>query len=194
MQSDWIQTLNANAFDYDDLLRGVPQSWHLEEIAYILAAKYRYGGHTRPLISVGEHSLRVAHRVHQLTGIINVAACGLMHDAPETMLGDVNRPLKSLFKKHGIDLYTRLEDEAERQIAERFGLTWTDEIRKIVKQADNEACAWEKEYILGPGPRDETWGWLPELPEDCSTLQVFGHNRHDVKILFLRECVKLGVR
>lgn len=190
----WIQTLHAQAFDYIELLDlSKPQPIDLREIAWCLAHKPRYGAHTRPVISVAEHSIRVGRRVAEWTSDLNTVRCALMHDAPEAYIGDVSRPMKSLFRHYGITLFDELEAKVEQLVADKYGLHWTDEIHALVKAADNEACAWEKKYVMGPGPREAAWwSWLPKI-EPSESMRVWGQPPEQAFEAFLEECVTLGV-
>lgn len=192
MSRAWIQTLNRGSFDYGALLDGIPQRIDLNEIGWVLAGKWRYSGHTKPRISVAEHSIRVGNRVFEITGDREAARCGFAHDFGETYTGDVNRPLKWLFADEGITIFREIEDRLEALIAAAFDLKWTDEIHRIVKQADHEACAYEKRYILGTGPRDPEWAWLPDLPPNLDSLCVLGWSADTGLQQFRHMCQKWG--
>lgn len=70
---------------------------HIEDIAHSLANECRYGGHTDPHYSVGDHSLRVAHRCRELAkerGLDPDFAYlhGLVHDFHEAYTKDIPSP------------------------------------------------------------------------------------------------------
>jgi len=192
----WIQTGSAHAFDFLECQAGQLQHYDLDEIAWCLAGEQRYAGHTRPRIMVAEHSVRVSRRVSQLTaGDVNARRCGLMHDAGEAYTRDLARPMKAFLRANGCTAYDELEEEIERQVAARFGLVWTPEIHALVKQADNEACAWEKANILGTGPREQDWAWVPALPADADVLRVWGWSPQDAYTRFMYEAEQvLGIK
>jgi uncharacterized protein len=86
------------------------------DIAHALSHIARYNGHTDHMLTVAEHSVRCARRLpkdHPDRPWV------LMHDAPETYLGDLIAPLKYLPE---FDFYREAEERAMLVICERFGL------------------------------------------------------------------------
>lgn len=161
----WQHTLENRRFDFAGLLRGEPQPISVDEIAWCLSHKYRYGGHTRILITVAEHSLAVARRVRQLGGDRNETRCALLHDAHEAYIGDMISPLKALLRERGETTFERIDAAATEQIAAAFGVDWTDRAVELVRQADAEAMAWERTRIKGPPPAP--WPGAIECPADA---------------------------
>lgn len=204
MSHAWITTADGHAFDFLDCLAGQMQHYDLDTIAWCLAGEPRYAGHSRPVrISVAEHSIRVGRRARQLAhargwepaDVDNAHACGHMHDAGEAYTKDIARPMKAFLRACECDALDALESEIERQIAARFGLVWTPDVHEIVKQADNEACAWEKHNVLSVGPRERDWQWLPPLPADADVLRVWGIPARDAYVRWLYEAENvLGLR
>jgi hypothetical protein len=205
MSHAWITTRTNHAFDFLECLAGQMQHYDLDEIAWCLAGEQRFAGHTIPRICVAEHSTRVGRRARQLAhglgwapdDVDNAHRCGHMHDAGEAYTKDISRPMKQFLRANGCDALDMLEAEIERQIAARFGLVWTADVHAIVKQADNEACAWERAHLMRhPGPRDHDWAWLPPLPPapDVDVLRVWGQKPPEAYEIFLAECSRLGIR
>lgn len=113
----------------------------IEDIAWSLAHLCRFTGHVSKFYSVAEHSVRVSYlcpEQHQLWG--------LLHDATESFIGDMNRPLKY---SPGLEAYRDYEDRNCRVIMSFFGLG-PDE-PKEVKDADNRLLVTEQ--------RDLMWGY-----------------------------------
>lgn len=93
-----------------------PDNVLLEDIAHALSNICRYTGHTNSFYSVAEHSVRVSWMVERRFGR-EYALEGLMHDASEAYVTDVNKPLKTLLGEP----YKRLESIAMNVIATKFG-------------------------------------------------------------------------
>lgn len=82
----WIMTYTGRRFWPLD---PTPEDVDIRDIAHALAMKCRYGGHAKRFYSVAQHSVIVSHyapREH--------AMAGLLHDAAETYLADIPRPVK----------------------------------------------------------------------------------------------------
>ncbi len=70
-------------------------AFEIEDVVWGLSATLRFGGHSTPWMTVGEHSINVAERVWRDTGSTKAALCGLFHDAPEGLTGcDIPTPMK----------------------------------------------------------------------------------------------------
>ena len=182
----WIQTYTGQAFDFEALLRGEKPPICLEDIAHSLSQKCRFGGHPPWFISVAEHCLVVSRLVPE-----HLRAAALLHDAAEAYTGDTLRPMKVLLRAVGVDLLDTIEERVEQAIFSHFGIAPVSEgDGKLIKHADNVALAWEKEHVMGPGPRDYRWAWLPDpVPE----ARIYGWSPPQAKELFLGECRRLGV-
>ena len=115
------------------------------DIAHHLARLCRFTGAIKPEhYSVAEHSVHVSHTVPP-----EHAFAGLMHDAPEAYMNDVNRPLK-----RSLPDYKRIEQLNWAVIAEKFGLP--PELPPEVHEADVAVFFTEQALLLPPMPaRDE---------------------------------------
>ncbi len=113
----------------------------IEDIAHALGNQCRFSGHTRSFYSVAQHAVHVSRLVPS-----DFALDGLLHDASETYLQDMARPLK-MSPRLG-QAYRGAEDRAQRVICEVFGLRWPEP--KEVKEADN--------VVLVTEARDLMWG------------------------------------
>lgn len=122
-----------------------PDDVLIEDIAHALARISRYNGHTDTHIgySVGQHSIYVAMQLPP-----RLRLTGLLHDAPEYVIGDMVRPLKKVMPK-----FSEIEDAVWLAIAEKFGLP--AEMPEEVVAADNAVLLAEKEAFL---PNAEDWG------------------------------------
>lgn len=135
--SRWIQTFTGRRFD---VFNPNPDHIHLLDIAVALANTCRFSGHTPYHYSVGQHSLLMSRVVPP-----SVAMEALMHDAAETYMGDVPRPIKL-----GLQDYNAVIKVVETAISERFNLTfpWPAEIHEAdMRMVITEAHAFEKETV-----------------------------------------------
>lgn len=159
----WIQTYRGHAFSLEP---NGTRVYDLEDIAHALGNLCRFTGHSRRFYSVAEHSLLVAVEAWaalmkhgcELEEANAGRRLGLFHDASEAYLGDVSRPLKRL---PGMGAYRELEAILEREISARFGLSTDVAIRAVVKRADNDLLAAEREQVFAESVRPKEWEWLP---------------------------------
>ena len=100
----WYDLYNLNK---DDI--------NIDLIATSLSRQARYLGHTNQVISVAQHCYMLAQSFI-IIGEVDKAYQALMHDASETWLSDVPRPLKKLIAGE----YTNLEDKIEQVLSEKY--------------------------------------------------------------------------
>lgn len=126
-----------------DPLNMAPEDVSIADIAHALSLQCRYNGHSRGHLSVARHSIWVSERLEAC----GLALWGLLHDAAETYLGDMVRPLK-----HAPEMRVFIEAETrlDEVIAEAFGLSWP--MPAEVHEADS-AVLMEIELVEGTGAR-----------------------------------------
>jgi hypothetical protein len=113
------------------------------DIAHHLARICRYTGAIKTEhYSVAEHSVHVSHCVPP-----HMAFMGLMHDAPEAYVSDINRPLK-----RSLPDYARIEALNWAVIAEKFGLPI--ELPREIHAADISVYLTERDALMPPMPGD----------------------------------------
>ena len=78
------------------LLDPDPAMIEIADIASVLSRICRYAGHTRFPYSVAEHSVLITRWLQAQGCSVEVQKQGLLHDAPEYLVGDNARPLKEL--------------------------------------------------------------------------------------------------
>jgi 5'-deoxynucleotidase YfbR-like HD superfamily hydrolase len=123
----------------------------IEDIAHGLARVARWNGQTtgEHAFSVAQHSLVVeeimAHLQPDLEPRWRLA--GLLHDAPEYVIGDMISPFKAAL---GFD-YRLFEDRLETAIHVRFGLPAKvpAAIKALIKQADRACAFFEATQLAG---------------------------------------------
>lgn len=144
VNSAWIETASGRKFNF---LSPDPDSIDIHDIAYALSNLCRYTGHCRSYYSVAEHSVYVASLLPD-----NLRLAGLLHDAAEAYLGDVNSPLKRLLPE-----YKEIEHGVEAAIAKKFGLEYP--FPSGVKHADLQQLRTEAHHLLpSRGEEWEAWG------------------------------------
>jgi len=123
----WVDPLNVK-----------PEQICIEDIAHSLSLQCRFNGHCLRFYSVADHSVRVAWALPD-----GLNQWGLLHDAAETYLPDIPRPIKRIIPK-----YAELEEKLLQVIAKRFDLSWP--MPKEVKLADDRMLTAERRDILIP--------------------------------------------
>lgn len=107
---DWMQTFTGRQFWPLDPR---PEEIHIEDIAHALSLQCRYAGHCRKFYSVAEHSVLLADHVDPPYKL-----WALLHDAGETYVTDVIRPLKGSLAN-----YREIEARVMAAVCERFCLS-----------------------------------------------------------------------
>lgn len=178
----WVDSpgsISVTSGDRVDPLHATITDIHVSDIAHALARQCRYNGHVGGYLSVARHSLWVAERVEDVgiravdrwLKMVNLGLdveqyrpdasaelrmTALLHDAAETYLGDMVRPLK-----HGPmgKAYMTAELHLEAVIAERFELPYP--FPEVIKTAD-EWVLMEREL----GGQKARWTWTSTPDED----------------------------
>lgn len=160
-----------------DLLDPKPEQIHIIDIAHALSMICRFNGHTQKFFSVAEHSIFVMQIMQGALARGYGAGTlldGLMHDASEAYLNDLNGNLKKSVELAG---YKKVEKKLEGAIQQRFGFKPLDQYGK---DADLVALDVEGTALIR--------GWvpvaLPAIYEDiCLVVEPFNPDR--IKALFL---------
>lgn len=106
-----IMLVGGTFFDYDDLENN---EYSIYQIAVSLANTCRYVGQLEDFYSVAQHSVMVSHIVAE-----DQALAGLLHDAPEAVVHDVNKPLK---RRIEMIAYMALYQRIEWHMFKKFGV------------------------------------------------------------------------
>jgi hypothetical protein len=156
-----------------DLLDPSPMDIEIIDIAHGLARVARWNGQT-----VGEHAFSVAQHclvVEEIMAHIQPdleprwRLAGLLHDAPEYVIGDMISPFKAAL---GVD-YRTFEDRLETAIHVRFGLPakTPPAVKMLIKQADR-ACAFFEAVQLAGFQHDEALDFFGAPPAGyCLTIE-----------------------
>lgn len=158
-KGDWVQVHSGIRF-YP--LDPRPDEINIEDIAHSLSMQCRFNGHIKQFYSVAEHSVYVAHIAENL---FNMEAFlpGLLHDSPETYIGDMVRPVKSDMK-----YYRKVEKNIEKVIINKFELSEKEEVWKAVKKADMMLLSLEHRQLMDKFiPWDTDILWDTKLNIQC---------------------------
>jgi hypothetical protein len=120
-----------------------PEDVKLIDVATALGNICRFNGHCR-FLSVAEHSINVALRIHEAGGGLALQLAGLLHDAAEAYLGDTVSPLK---QQPSYAFVREAEDRADVAIAAALGLgvVTVDLMHSsLVRKADSDVLALEE--------------------------------------------------
>lgn len=158
-RGQWMQTFTGRQFWPLDPR---PEEIFIEDIAHSLSMQCRYAGHCKKFYSVAEHSILLAEYVPAPFKL-----WALLHDASETYLLDVIRPLKA-------DLagYRALEASVMSAVCQRFGLS--ADMPEVVAEADDRIIGDERsnlssctvEWTYSPKPLGvKLHHWSPEMAE-----------------------------
>ena len=134
-----------------DLLDPTPMDIEIEDIAHGLAFVARWNGQTagEHPYSVAEHSLLVDQILGRCEPGIEPRwrLAGLLHDAPEYVIGDMISPVKAAVGPS----YGELDDRLARAIHLRFGLpaVLPKPVKAKIKRADRISAWLEAVQIAG---------------------------------------------
>jgi len=118
----------------------------IEDIAHALGNICRFTGHTDRFYSVAQHSYIVAKMVPDPFKI-----WGLLHDAAEAYITDMNAPLKNLIGEP----YRLVEQSIMKVIIEKFNLVPKHE-PSAVYLSDRALGYLELNQLIAPHPTDPT--------------------------------------
>ena len=122
-----------------------PYTPPLGEIGHSLAHINRFTGHACRAYSVAEHSLLVADMAVQDGHGYMVEICALMHDAHESITGDVSTPVKQMLG----NAWARFENAQQHALLAAYGLVVDMEQHKaLIKHYDLKALATERRDLL----------------------------------------------
>ena len=159
----WLLTKTGKRVDFLD---PKPGQITIEDIAWALAGKPRFNGHTVPRVrySIAQHSCLVHDRIqgeHPDCWATRLSA--LLHDAPEAYLPDLHTQLKTLLTG-----FRDLEGRFAEAISERYGLPdLSYEKKSEIKKVDRRMLATERRDLMAPGGDD--WATLTGAGEPYAT-------------------------
>lgn len=167
----WIQTYTGKQFFP---LEPNIDAICIEDIAYSLGKICRFNGHTTCFYSVAEHCLHVSHFVSKEN-----AMWGLLHDASETYLIDMPRPLKPV-----LNGYKEIEERVHKCVAKKFGLCWP--MPKEIKKVDTAILHDEMLRVMSKKPK----AW-PQLIYPPLGVTIVGMEHQEATAKFLKRYEQL---
>lgn len=138
---DWIPTFSGRKF-YP--LDPRPEEISIVDIAHHLSMQARWTGAVHAFYSIAQHAILVSYAC-----LPEDALYGLLHDAAEAYLHDINRTVKRLPVMVG---YRHLEDGLQQLILAKFGLHGP--MPASVRHADDLLAETERRDLLRPGTVD----------------------------------------
>lgn len=176
----WIQTFTGKRFD---LLNPTIDMICLKDIAISLSNLCRYTGSISYFYSVAEHSINVSSLLDD-----DLKVYGLLHDAAEAYIGDINSPLKSIINKLTNGRLRQIENRIQDLIFEKFNLD--DKYDKdSVHNADIMMLITEHKQLF---ENDLEWECDKELSYTHIKLNLW----HPITAYsrFIAECAEFGLK
>ena len=167
----WVETYSGIYVNPLDLRE---DDIKIRDIAHSLSMICRYNGHSKYFYSVSEHSILVASLLESPTDKL----AGLLHDASETYISDITRPVKGILAD-----YKDIEHRIMDVIKKVFNIKDAD--WKLVKQADNMVLASEAKVLMKSKGKD----WY--LPDGCADVQLVCMNPEEAEKEFLARYCEL---
>lgn len=128
-----------------DVMNPQVEDIRIKDIAHALANICRFTGHVLSFYSVAQHSVLVARELP-----IELKLEGLLHDATEAYVSDINHNLKRMMPE-----YRQVEQIYRNVIAQKFGLA--PEVPAEVQAIDREMCHLEARTLM-----PNVGGWANE--------------------------------
>jgi len=175
MSSAWIETFTGIKFD---VLDPQPDMVCIEDIAHAGSQMNRFTGHCRFPYPVTQHERIGSYIVEP-----EFALDFLLHDAAESYIGDMNRPLKH-FSLAG-DEYRKVEARIWKVIAHVFGIAEQEPAE--VKRIDNAMLYAEKAQLMF----GVTWGHKWSETQEEADVKIVETSFYDNKRLYLERFFQL---
>lgn len=164
--STWMQTFTGKAVNPLDVRE---EQIDIVDIAHSLSMQCRYNGHTKVFYSVAEHCVLMSRAVSPENRL-----WALLHDATETYMGDMIRPLKQVMPQ-----FSTAEGFLMDTICDRFGIP--RHMPEEVEQADRRILVNERDALMEPPPMP--WPSLEGL--ERLRIIVLGWDPRQAEILYL---------
>jgi hypothetical protein len=147
----------------------MPADVSIVDVAHHLANRCRFGGATRKHYSVAEHCVYVSGVVRRMGGTRFDSLCGLVHDAAEAYLPDVQYPHK---REPDFAFFCSIEHANLRVICRALDVEFPFPNDELVDLADKSVCLCEARALLPGGGAD--WQgcerWRRAADEHCTGL------------------------
>ena len=140
--SDYIITYTKTRF-YP--LRPNVEDIKIEDIAHSLSLMTRANGHFKHFFSVAQHAIACYKEAKSRGCSDRVKLACLMHDASESYISDLTRPVKAQLSE-----YFAIEETLQKLVYEKFGLGGlTEEEKYQIKDIDDALLYFEFIELMG---------------------------------------------
>ncbi|MCW2278382.1 phosphohydrolase [Heliophilum fasciatum] len=124
---------------------------HLIDIAHALSLMTRANGHFPHFYSVAQHAINCCKEAKSRGYSKRVQLACLLHDASESYLSDITRPVKK-----NLPAYFPIEEKLQKLIYQRFGLgDLTEEEQAQVRHVDDTLLYYEFYELMGTAIFDQ---------------------------------------
>jgi hypothetical protein len=152
----------------------------IKDISFALSNLCRFTGHIE-FYSVAEHSILVQRIIKYHGGSVREQLWGLLHDAAEAYISDLNSPVKYSW---GLAAYRVVEGEIRKAIGEFASVG--EKYPEIVSWADGEAFKIEVERFFTKEIRINDFGILDDdIPDYAGRISFPNMTRHSARDRFL---------
>jgi len=187
---DWVPTFSGRGYrPWAD----EPGEVDPDDVAYGLAHTFRYGGQSRPAITVAEHSVLATLIVKTLwPGHERLEKAALMHDAAEAYLHDIQSPLRRRVKVQingELISWSASDLLVTENVCRQFGIIEMDLTAPEITAADILAACFEKRDCRNLAG---DWG-LPEIPEAIAHLKMNFWPPAEARFQFMLAGGRLGL-
>ena len=142
--SDYILTYSKIKF-YP--LNPVKADINIVDIAHSLSLMTRANGHFNHFFSVAQHSINCYWEAKSLGFSERVQLGCLLHDASESYISDITRPVKQ-----NLPEYCVIEEKLQNIVYERFGLHDLSEgEQRLIKEVDDTLLHFEFDALMNVG-------------------------------------------
>jgi hypothetical protein len=153
--SNCVQLTSGGGFDFDK--RELFGRYNMErDLAWPLAGINRMARHSAINWAVAIHSVAVARTLMRVTKSRELAAAGLLHDAHESIIGDIMTPVARAIDSVAVE---RLKDDVQLALEDKLAVP-TDKRPALypttISIVDRAALIVEKQLFMAPAGHD--WG------------------------------------
>ncbi|NDL67243.1 phosphohydrolase [Anaerotalea alkaliphila] len=139
--ADYILTYTKTKFHPLD---PVEEDIHIEDIAHSLSLMTRANGHFRHFYSVAQHSINCWREAASRGHSDRVRLGCLLHDASESYLSDITRPVK-----RNLHAYGPMEERLQKAVYRRFGIgDLTEEELGRIREIDDALLYHEFQELM----------------------------------------------
>lgn len=137
-------TIRLMSGRYLDLKDPQPDQFDIVDIAAGLSKICRFGGQIQRFYSVAEHLVWAHFVAYQDGRDTQTLRAAFMHDAAESFLGDVVKPLKDMLPE-----YRAIEDRMTAVIAAKYDIDF-DATKAVVDEIDHALLIAERRQLFSP--------------------------------------------